>query len=307
MPGNASPWDPKEWERHIQSVLKLRYAHPVGSYQHIADDIKGDCGLEGFAIDGTAYQCYACQNWTDFGVLLDHQKNKMTMDISKLLRNETELLTILGDIRIGIWNFVLPFWNDKELLKHARKKESEVRTRNPKHTKADFRIAVITGEEFLVEKQVLAKQDLYKFDVKDLPAVVPTAASWIEQNKGLELVDNLTRKANIIVNGKSAKAREGFLNRMVKDYTAGSIILSKLEQDVPEVYEEVIKRKTDREGELETASATNTLVPGKFFDETLNQYKSELRGVAGISPRAADILAREAVSDWLLRCPLEVE
>jgi hypothetical protein len=307
MPGDATPWDPKEWERHIQRVLKLRYAQPVGSYQHIADDIKGDCGIEGFATDGTAYQCYACQNWNDFGVLLDHQKNKMTLDISKLLRNETELLSILGDIRIGIWNFVLPFWNDKDLLKHARKKESEVRAKKPKHTKDDFRIAVITGEEFLVEKQMLAKQDLYKFDVKELPDTVQTAAMWMDQNKGLELVSNLTRKANVIVNGKSAKVREAFLNRMVKDYTAGSVILSKLEQDVPEVYEEVIKKKTDREGELETASATNTLVPGKFFDETLSQYKAELRGVAGISPRAADILAREAVSDWLLRCPLEVE
>ena len=73
----------------------------------------------------------------------------MTLDIGKLLRNEAELLTILGDIRIGIWNFVLPFWNDKELLKHARKKEAEVRNKKPKHTKRDFRIAVITGEEFL--------------------------------------------------------------------------------------------------------------------------------------------------------------
>ncbi|MEQ1886596.1 MAG: hypothetical protein ABL967_16145 [Bryobacteraceae bacterium] len=307
MPGDVSPWDPNDWERHIQSVLKLRYAQPVGSYQHIADEIKGDCGLEGFAVDGTAYQCYACQNWNDFSVLLDHQKNKMTVDISKLLRNEAELLKILGDIRIGIWNFVLPFWNDKELLKHARKKEGEVRARKPKHAKADFRIAVITGEEFLVEKKVLAKHDLYQFDVKTLPDPVPTAATWMEQNKGLELVSNLTRKARIIAKGKSAKVHQGFLNQMVKDYTSGSIILSKLQQDVPEVYEEVIKRKTDREGELLTASATNTLVPGKFFDETLNQYKAELRGVSGISPRAVDVLAREAVSDWLLRCPLEVE
>src|SRR5579863_3930355 len=111
MPGDATPWDPNDWEQHIQRALKLRYAQPVGSYQHIADEIKGDCGIEGYAVDGTAYQCYACQ----------------------------------------IWNFVLPFWNDKELLKHARKKEAEVRNRRPKHTKTDFRIAVITGEEFLVE------------------------------------------------------------------------------------------------------------------------------------------------------------
>ncbi len=307
MPGDVSPWDPNDWERHIQRVLKLRYAQPVGSYQHVADEIKGDCGIEGFAVDGTAYQCYACQNWTDFGVLLEHQKNKMTLDISKLLRNEKELLKILGAVRIGIWNFVLPFWNNKDLLKHARKKESEVRAKKPKHTRADFRISVITGEEFLVEKEMLAKHDLYQFDVKDLPDTAPTAATWMEQHKELGLVENLARKAGVITKGKSAKVHQGFLNQTVKDYTSGSIVLGRLQQDVPEVYEEVLKRKTDREGELLTASATNTLVPGRFFDETLSQYKADLRGVAGISPRAVDILAREAVSDWLIRCPLEFE
>jgi hypothetical protein len=65
MPGDMNPWDPNDWEKHIQKVLKVRYGQPVGSYQHIPADIKGDCGLEGFAHDGTAYQCYACQNWND--------------------------------------------------------------------------------------------------------------------------------------------------------------------------------------------------------------------------------------------------
>jgi hypothetical protein len=307
MPGEITPWDPNDWEQHIQQMLKLRYAQPVGSYQHIPADIKGDYGIEGFATDGTAYQCYACQNWTDFGVLLSHQKNKMTVDIGKLIKNEGGLLRILGDIRIAIWNFVLPFWNDKELLTHARKKQAEVRDRRPKHVDANFRIAVITGEEFLIERHALAKRDLYKFDIRELPDTLLTAAKWMDQNKGLALVANLTRKSSVIAKGKSPKMREAFLNQTIKDYTAGSVVLSRLEREMPEVYEEVIKRKTDREGELETASVTNALVPGKFFDETLSQYKAQLREVAGISTRAVDILAREAVSDWLLRCPLEVE
>ena len=49
MPGDATPWDPNDWEQHIQKVLKLRYAQPVGRYQHIPAEIKGDCGIEGFA------------------------------------------------------------------------------------------------------------------------------------------------------------------------------------------------------------------------------------------------------------------
>lgn len=307
MPGDARPWDPNDWEKHIQKVLKVRYAQPVGYYQHIAADINGDCGLEGFAMDGTAYQCYACQNWTDFGVLLDHQKNKMTADIGTLLKKEAELLKILGDIRIGIWNFVLPFWNNKDLLKHARKKQEDVRKRNAQHVKADFRISVITGEEFLIETQALAKQDLYQFDVKERLDGVAGVGKWLDDNKGLEMVENLTRKSIVIAHGKSERMRQKFLNQMVKDYIDGQVVLGRLELELPEVYENVIRRKTFRENELEAECLTNTSVPGEFFNATLIGYKSQLRDVSGISPHAADILAREAVSDWLLRCPLEFE
>ena len=286
----------------------MRYGQPVGSYQHIPADIKGDCGLEGFAHDGTAYQCYACQNWNDFGVLLDHQKHKMTADIGKLLRKEAELLEIMGDIRIGIWNFVLPFWNNKDLLSHARKKQEEVRKKSAKHVTPDFRISVITGEEFAVETQALAKQDLYQFDVKgEISDSVAAVAKWFDDNQGLEMAGNLARKSLVIAQGKSENMRKKFLNQMVKDFTKGQVVLGRLELELPDVYEKVIQHKAFREGELDAECVTNTSVPGEFFNATLAGYKSQLRDVSGISPNAADLLAREAVADWLLRCPLEFE
>lgn len=308
MPGDMNPWDPNDWDRHIQSLLKVRYAQPVGCYQHIPADIGGDCGIEGFSHDGAAFQCYACQNWTDFGVLLQHQKNKMTADIGKLLKKEEELLKILGDIRIGIWNFVLPFWNDKELLKHARKKQDEVRQKNPKHVKSNFTISVITADEFAVEMQAVAKQDLYQFDVKgEIPDSVAAVAKWFDDNQGLEMAANLTRKSLIIAKGKSENSRKRFLNKIVKDFTSGQVVLGKLELELPQVYEDVIRRKAFRQDELETECATNTSVPGDFFNATLTGYKTQLKSIPGISPYAADLLAREAVADWLLRCPLEFD
>jgi hypothetical protein len=48
MPGYASPWEPNAWEKRIQRA-QLRYAQPVGTYQHIAAESGGDYGLEGFA------------------------------------------------------------------------------------------------------------------------------------------------------------------------------------------------------------------------------------------------------------------
>ena len=38
----------------------------------------------------------------------------------------------------------------------------------------------------------------------------------------------------------------------------GTGVLNRLELEMPEVYESVMKKKTDREGELETASVTTT-------------------------------------------------
>ena len=101
--------------------------------------------------------------------------------------------------------------------------------------------------------------------------------------------------------------RQTFLNQTVKDYVGGEIVLGRLELELPEVYENVIRRKTFREAELGAECLTNTSAPGEFFNATLSAYKSTLRTVSGISPHTADVLAREAVSDWLLRCSLEFE
>jgi hypothetical protein len=307
MPGDARPWNTTAWETHIQRMLKKRYAHPVGSYQHIPADVHGDCGIEGFAVDGTAYQCYAAQNCLSSSQLLTKQRNKMTRDIGTFVKKEAELLKILGDIKIGIWNFVLPYWNDKDLLKHARKKEAEVRARKLRHTTIDFRIAVITGEEFEVEEQLLTKIDLHKFDVAT-PSPPPTSITrWMDGKKNLQLVANLDRKADAIGAGRPQAQKQQFLKRMVGNYIGGNVVLGQLQQEHPDVYERVMEKKFEHEGALETESFSTTKVPADFFESTLSQYKSELTTVAGISARVADLLAREAVSDWLLRCPMEFD
>jgi hypothetical protein len=231
----------------------------------------------------------------------------MTRDIGTFINKEAELLKILGDIKIGRWNFVLPFWSDKELLKHARKKEAEVWGRKLRHAAIDFRIAIITREEFEVEEQLLTKIDLHKFDVSPPSTPPASITQWMEGKKNLQLVANLSRKAAIIGSGRSDSRRQSCLKRMVGNYIGGNVVLGQLQQEHPDVYEKVMDKKLEREGALETECFSTTKVPADFFESTLNQYKSELTAVAGISARVADQLAREAVSDWLLRCPMEFE
>lgn len=307
MPGNPRPWKANDWEDHCQLLLKKRYTSPPGSYQHIPATTHGDCGLEGYAIDGTGYQCYAAQEWADSKQLYEKQRNKITRDIGTFIAKEDELVKILGTIKISLWNFVVPYWNNKDLLKHAKTKEAMVKPLKLNHVGRDFRIAILTEEDFATEVQLLAHLNLYQFDVAAPPVPAADLASWVADKGKLELVANLSRKAALIGAGKSEEKKRKFQTRIVGHYISGNILLGRLLQEQPETYGRVIEYKVSRESNLETETYTTTKVPAEFLEATLQQYRSELIGVPGISPRVAESLAHEAVADWLLRCPMDFD
>jgi hypothetical protein len=307
MPGDARPWGTTAWENHVQLLIKKRYAHPPGSYQQISATVHGDCGLEGFAVDRTAYQCYSAQECMNSQQLYTKQRNKITRDIGTFIKKETELAEILGDIKIGIWNFVVPYWTDKDLLKHATAKTSEVRTLKLKHADNDFRISVLTADDFAVEAQLLARIDLYKFDPQTPSVSTESLSTWMAGTANLDLVKNLARKAALIGSGKSEQSRSRFQGRMAANYIGGNIVLGQLEQELPETYGKVIDFKVQREADLEAESFSTNKVPSEFFESTLRQYRSELVNIPGISPRIAATLANEAVADWLFRCPMDFD
>jgi hypothetical protein len=305
MPGNPRPWNSTAWEEHIQRLLKKRYANPPGSYQHIPATTHGDYGLEGYAVDGTGYQCYAAQDWSNTKQLYEKQRNKITRDIGTFIRNETDLLKILGTIRIATWNFVVPYWADKQLLVHAKDQEERVKKGNLRHVTNDFRVAIITEDDFATEAQLLANLKLHQFDVP-APLISPSDLdSWMRDKINLEVVANLSRKAGLIATGKSKEAREKFQARIVAHYISGNTMLARLQQDLPETYLRILEYKVAREANLEAETYITTKVPAEFLEHTLQEYRSELLEVPGISPRVAATLAQEAVSDWLLRCPMD--
>lgn len=299
MPGNPQPWKGNDWEDHCQRLLKKRYASPSTTH--------GDYGLEGYAVDGTGYQCYAAQEWADSKQLYEKQRNKITRDIGTFIANEKELVKILGAIKISLWNFVVPYWNNKDLLEHAKKKEATVRPLKLKHVGRDFRIAILTEEDFATEVQLLAHLNLYQFDVAAPPVAAADLASWMADKGKLELVANLSRKAALIGAGKSEEKKRKFEARMVAHYISGNTVLGRLQQEQPETYGRVIEYKVSRENNLEAETYSTNKVPAQFLEATLQQYRSELTDVPGISPRVAESLAHEAVSDWLLRCPMDFD
>ena len=177
MPGDLNSWGTEEWEKHFQRLVKRRYLVP-GTYQHIPAETHGDCGLEGYASDGTGYQ-YSAQEWADPKTLYEKQRDKVTKDIATFLAKEAELVEILGSVKIKTWNLVVPYWANKDLIKHAKVKEKLVRSVKPKHADENFRIAIITAEDFAVEGQELANAGLSSFDAAPRRVPDSTLNDWL--------------------------------------------------------------------------------------------------------------------------------
>jgi hypothetical protein len=304
MPGDTRSWGTIAWDDHVQLLLKRRYRTP-GSYQHVPADTHGDHGIEGYALDGTAYQCYSAQNWTDSKSLYEKQRNKMTEDIGKFIANETELVKILGSVKIKIWNFVVPYYSNKDLIKHGKTKAALVRTLNLAHVDKDFTVSVITEDDFSVEHQELASAGLSSFDVRPQRVPRETLDEWLENANNVSLVSNLNYKAVQIIGASTGPKLTKFRLGVVRDYINGDIALKRLEHELPDTFKHVQALKDQKEADLDTETTTLKLVPSDMFNETLKSYHGQLIRTPGLSENATRAIANEAVADWLLRCPLE--
>jgi hypothetical protein len=303
MPGDTRSWGTTEWEDHVQLLLKRKYRIP-GTYQHVPDT-NGDHGIEGYAIDGTAYQCYSAQNWTDSKSLYEKQRNKMTEDIGKFIANATELAKLLGSVKIKIWNFMVPYYSNKEILKHAKVKESLVRNTKLTHADKNFTVSVITEDDFLVERQELANAGLSSFDVSFQKVPQKALDKWLQSANNVSLISNLNSKALQIVGSDSGPKLTKFRLGVIRNYINGDIVLKQLEHELPDTFRHVKALKDQKEADLDTETTTLTLVPSAMFNETLKSYHAQLSKTPGLSENATRAIANEAVADWLLRCPLE--
>src|SRR4051812_6267412 len=87
-------WSGPDWQKHVLLLLKRHYG--PGNFHEIPDQDRGDRGLEGFAQDGCAYQCYAAAEPLPIVDLRESQKRKITRDIKKFCDNSQILHKLLG-------------------------------------------------------------------------------------------------------------------------------------------------------------------------------------------------------------------
>jgi hypothetical protein len=183
------------------------------------------------------------------------------------------------------------------------KKTEEVRKLNLPHVAADFCVHVETETCFAVEKQLLLGVGLAKTKIVIAPVDSAEVAGWTGDHP--DQVKILREKVKLMptLNGNAAQE---FQDRVIKHYLEGQNALAQLNEKYPEQYEQVRLAKDQREQFLETECLISGSTPGDLLMTTLQKFKEHLTtDIVGISEYTADRLTWEAISDWLIRCPLK--
>ncbi len=292
--------DGDAWEKYCQQLLKLKY----DDYQEVPARYCGDLGIEGFTHTGIAFQCYCPEGDPTYDELYEKQRDKVTEDIKKLLKNEAELKRLLGNIIINEWHFLTPRYDNRELIAHCAKKSKEVIASGKSHVSKNFKILIRTEDDFLPERQIYVSAGHGQISPEAIEISEKEVDEWKASNN--EYFETLEKKFGKIIFDTDKRNIQAI--QMIKDYLLGQNILEQIRKEYPNHYEKIIKLKNAIERKVEMTSAISNNNPGKHLQDTLSDYMNHIIDAQlkeSIERSTIMRLGQEAISDWLIRCPLD--
>jgi hypothetical protein len=295
-------YDGNAWESLVQKLLKLRYK--LGEYQEIPAKHRGDFGLEGFSRDGCAFQCYAAQEPLSTSDLYDKQRDKIAQDIRKFIDNCHSLEEIFDGTKIKRWLLVVPRFDSAPLVVYTHSKAEEVRQAELPYVGDDFHIGVVTDDDFAPEIQTLARLGSVQLDLPLRNPDPQELDEWARKHSpSITKMDEKLRKIKII---SSSEQRSRLRSEMIRHFLVGQNALERLKLTYPDLYEEVIRLKDVKETYLAVESLLSSDPPNRTLTNTINDFATSLaETLPGVANSTTKAFAFEAVSDWLLRCPLD--
>lgn len=300
MRTSVGDMDGNEWEKYAQKLLRMKYE--ADRYQEVPARFGGDLGLEGYTLNGKCFQCYCADGDPPEAELYEYQRDKMTGDIGKFLRNELEIAKLLVDKKVTEWHLVTPRYSHKRLLDHAATKRREVLASGKSHVHPDFVVLITVEEDFLKERALLLAFAQYKVcpDFRDVQQ--DEIDGWRKANQAY--YNTLERKLEQLV--PDPTTRHSLITKTIKDYIQGQNILEWINRHYPDQYEKVLRLKSAEESRIQTLSATSQGRGGELLRDALLRYEDALTRQTNstIEVASATRLANEAIADWLIGCSL---
>lgn len=301
--------DGDAWERLCVDCYRIRYQKE--HYQEIPAVHGGDAGIEGFTKSGVVHQCYCPERDYSDNDLYDHQRDKLTADIDKLLKNGKRL-NELGVPPITEWHFNIPEYKDSRILAHANTKQREVlntKKKNPLdfgHITDEFQIIIKIADDFAPEIGRIVRNSLTGMR---LNLAIEHTDDW--ENCDSEKVGNIRRKVKAVMQvGDDADQGVNKVVRIyISYYISGIEIMNRLRVSFPEIYEDVFKLEKSYKQEviLKTLMNTDHTMNKTVFDEILNDFQKKLEREFSPILTLSSIgeLKQDLIASWLADCSME--
>ena len=206
-------------EKNGKNIFNYYWKDITGNYQEVPAKHVGDFGIEGYSTDGCVFQCYATEEPRSTQERYEAQRNKITTDIGKFIKNKPELSKLFGTTQIKRWILIVPLYDSATLVQHASKKSEEVLRASLPYIANDFKVIIQTDSCFAKEKNELANAGSFDIDIRNTDINLNDRENWITNNQGL--IDNLTQKASKIPKLASDNKIEDFKDSMVDHYLRG--------------------------------------------------------------------------------------
>ncbi len=291
----------EQWQTWANQLLMAHYG--LGGYQPIPDTDRGDAGIEGFSLSGHAYQAYGPEDEPlSTHERYERHRSKLTTDIKKFIDNRILLGQLFGNIRISRWILLVPHSDSKEIIRHASKKTQEVIDATLPYVTDDFCILVYDESAFPVERDVLLNARISSIELDNGRTAEKEIVEWADKND--KLVKVIDDKANRLSTLSDDVARAAFRKNIIKAYLDGQNILEDLRK-YPMAYEAIHKIKSDKEMYLSLEIASLANANPEILRKSLEEFRASTRKVPGLSDGLMEGIAWEAISDWIIRCPLD--
>lgn len=299
------------WEDLCVRCYRMKYQ---GQHYVVIPAIhKGDAGVEGYTRSGIVHQCYCPErNYSD-NELYDHQRDKLSADIKKLLENGSRM-KVLGIPAIHEWHFNIPEYKDSRILVHATAKQAEVlseKAKNPSacsHIADDFQIVIKIAEDLAPEIGNILRTTITNNRL-NLAVQHTTSPDWTQCDSAK--VENIRRKIKAVmhVDDDSNPDLNKVIGLYVDYYISGMENMAKLRISFPEIYEDLYRLEQSFKNEVSIRTLINmdhTMNQSIFttilseFGEKLEKEFSTIFNQASISEIKQDLIA-----SWLADCSME--
>ena len=300
---------PELWEDLCDCCYSIRYPD---KWHKTPSAYLGDCGIEGFTDDGIVYQCYCPEQPYSNQELYEHQRDKFTTDVQKIVSdtNIARLKSVLGSVKIKEWHLVVPEYNDVRILQHANTKKQEILNivySDPakyNHIDASFTISVMQDKNFIVEmsKTIRAKSNKLSLRIKDVDDEEIDYSSC-----AVDKVNNIRRKLQAIQPTMPSEKFNKLVSKYIKFYLQGVEVLNDLRLNLPSEYAELhnLLNSYKDDVEIETAMNVDSSLNKELFTSITKAFMDELNTLVIFDMATVRKLKNEIIAGWLADCSME--